>query len=136
MQKVAFSASRPNQLVQRRCLFGKTKVMQKLLIFGIALLSTLYACKKAETDELASKAGACASGFDKGLVLGPDLGACPCCGGWFVKIGGDTFRMQSPTYFDTTLALYKMPVPVCIRWEKVQNTCVKGAIKALELKLE
>ena len=75
----------------------------------------------------------CKEGFDEGLVTGPDYRACVCCGGWFVEINGNKYLMPSPTHFDTTLALYQMPVPVCLRWKKREQPCLGNEIVVSEL---
>ena len=64
-------------------------------------------------------------------IIGADQRTCPCCGGYFVKIDGQTpiageyFLTNS---FPTGYKPVSYPAKVYIEWEKDANACINDKI--------
>jgi hypothetical protein len=84
--------------------------MKVLLIILISI--ALFSCKKAGHPYMAS-----------GTVTGQDLGMCPSCGGYFLKIDGNdtTYRFwnfPAGTSFDTTT---HFPININFDYHRLNN---------------
>lgn len=53
-----------------------------------------------------------------GMITGPDLRMCPCCGGWYIRIDGLSYEFDSlPADSKINLQTEKFPVTVKIDWQ-------------------
>jgi len=59
----------------------------------------------------------------KGIITGPDLRMCICCGGWRIAIEGETYNFDSlPVSSDINLQKETFPINVKLDW--VQSTAM------------
>ena len=87
---------------------SKNKLLLILLLFAF-----VAACKKDSSNIYQSQ----------GILLGPDLGACPICGGMKVEIKNDTAK-NHPAFYRTNTDLGKLgltqalnyPVNISLNW--------------------
>jgi len=94
--------------------------MNKLLIVLI-LVAFVAGCKKDSSAVYQSQ----------GVLLGPDMGMCPMCGGLKVEIKNDTTK-NAPAFYRTNTDLTKLgltqtlnyPVNVSLNW--YHNTATPG----------
>lgn len=68
--------------------------------------------------------------MDQGELLGYDFRLCPCCGGYFIDINGETFRFyEFPESSDFEISPdATFPIPVNINWHVAENTCLGDEI--------
>jgi hypothetical protein len=53
----------------------------------------------------------------EGLILGPDLRMCACCGGWLITIENITYRFDSlPDKTSIDLLKVTFPMKVSLNW--------------------
>ena len=53
-----------------------------------------------------------------GIITGPDLRMCACCGGWYIRIDGISYEFDSlPSDSKINLQNEKFPVTVKIDWQ-------------------
>lgn len=65
----------------------------------------------------------------KGVITGPDFRKCICCGGWFIGIGGETYRFyELPSESDLDLENSAFPIEVKLNWHKKANACMSDEI--------
>ena len=73
---------------------------------------------------------------DNGAITGQDMRLCACCGGWFIEIEGETWRIPVPPN-NTDLELNgrdDYPIPVQIVWEPVENPCLGDEIRVRKIR--
>jgi len=61
---------------------------------------------------------------DTGIITGPDISLCACCGGYFIEIDGETYRFEKtelPGYF--TFDDKQLPVKVELNWQLKNSSC-------------
>ncbi len=52
-----------------------------------------------------------------GIITGPDYRMCPCCGGWFIEIGENTYRFDRlPENSDIDLQNETYPISVKLNY--------------------
>lgn len=52
-----------------------------------------------------------------GLILGPDIGFCPCCGGYIIEITDSTYHFDSlPASSEINLSTATFPIEVKLDW--------------------
>lgn len=91
--------------------------MKKILIITILSVAVMGSCQKEEPF------------MDVGIITGPDLRLCACCGGWFIEIGDNTYRFSDiPCSCSLDLVNEEFPVIVNIDWEKDPNACLGDEI--------
>jgi hypothetical protein len=65
----------------------------------------------------------------RGVITGPDLGMCICCGGWHIMIDGETYNFESiPGTSDINLQKETFPVNVKLDWVSSGSTGCPGWI--------
>ncbi len=86
------------------------------------LLATLFssACDKDGNEMQCS---------EPGIIIGADIRACVCCGGWFIEIAGDTLRANLTKEFVESFDLEDLPIPVTLDWIHVENPCLGDEIE-------
>jgi hypothetical protein len=53
-----------------------------------------------------------------GIITGPDIRACACCGGWFIQIDSTTYEFDTlPDSSDINLEKETFPVYVKLDWQ-------------------
>lgn len=113
--------------------FWKTFAMKNLILPFLLAAATacLPGCDKN------NNAG-CGNGYDTGRVIGFDASLCPCCGGWFIEINGDTLRPYTlPDNFDAVLNHSTLPVEVCLKWTyNPGKPCKPNLIEVKEIMLK
>jgi hypothetical protein len=78
--------------------------------FWMALFLILFFCT-CQKDETAYQS--------TGIILGPDLGYCICCGGYVIEIENETYHFDSlPNSSNFNLLELTFPVLVNLNWEK------------------
>ena len=79
--------------------------MKKVLL-ALCLMTGLVFCQKDNTKYQS-----------KGLITGPDIRMCACCGGWFITIDSTTYRFDSlPENATIDLQKVTFPVKVLLNW--------------------
>jgi len=54
----------------------------------------------------------------QGTIIGPDIRACVCCGGWFIKIDTTTYNFESlPENSNINLQSETFPLNVRLDWD-------------------
>ena len=103
-------------------LYMKTLIsfLSILLFLGIFLLS---GCGIDDDN------GACLCP-DEGIITERDYRKCGCCGGWFIKIKGDTLRAPTlPQSFSESLDDNEFPLPVKLNWKHEKDPCLGDEIE-------
>lgn len=98
--------------------------MKKLLLISF-LFFGFFSCDELERPlELPVE-----ESLDDGVIIGYDLRFCPCCGGYFVEIQNDTFRIQ--TFPDTSFQINgnELPLEVLLDWSIPTNQCLGDEIE-------
>ena len=66
---------------------------------------------------------------DEGLITGPDLRLCACCGGWFIDIDTTTYLFRElPENSNIDLSSESFPLPVDLTWKPAEPTCIENLI--------
>jgi hypothetical protein len=95
----------------------KTKIITVLLLSLV-----LLACSKEVAKQYKSE----------GKITGADLALCPCCGGWYIVIGDDTYRFDDvPTNSGIDLKKETFPLKVKLDWEPVESNCQRITISSI-----
>lgn len=86
--------------------------MKKGCLLFITSLLLFWACKKQQNTDTPEV---------EGVLTGPDLAMCPCCGGTFIKIQNRTYRIDSlPASlngpFPINVSLTYTIAPYCNGW--------------------
>ena len=90
----------------------------KSVVF-LAVIFAFLGCSKAEpknTIDFESEA----------VISGEDFALCPCCGGWFITIAGETttYRFdQLPSNSTINLATATLPLSVKLNWSLLASPC-------------
>ena len=67
--------------------------------------------------------------MDSGIITGPDLRECMCCGGWYIEINHNTFRFSDlPANSNLDLWNENLPIYVELTWKKNENGCLGDEI--------
>jgi len=81
-----------------------------LLILGVVL--AMICCEKGNNSDYESN----------GKILGPDYGACICCGGWKILIDSVTYNFDSiPENSNINLQKETFPILVKLNWQLPTN---------------
>jgi hypothetical protein len=83
--------------------------MKATIIVGICtLFISLTFCHKEHYTDYASS----------GIITGPDIRMCACCGGWFIQIDSTTYEFDAlPDSSDINLEKETFPVYVKLDWQ-------------------
>jgi hypothetical protein len=96
-------------------------VMRKLFFFLVMLSNVALILFQASCHDDDHKPGFCS---EEGIIIGEDDRICGCCGGWFIEIGGETWRALSlPESFIEELDPDELPLPVCLEWSASIGPC-------------
>ena len=80
------------------------------MIFGLTL------CQKSKDDYKS-----------KGIILGPDLRMCACCGGWYINIDTAKYEFDSlPKNTNIDLQKDTFPINVKLDWQLSNNLPCPG----------
>jgi len=73
--------------------------------------------------------------LSEGTITGPDFRECACCGGWFIDIGGETYRFQElPCSCSLDLMNEEFPLDVFLDWKKDPDGCLGDEIIVYRIK--
>ena len=94
------------------------------VLLSVFLVITLLCCK---TDDIKYQS--------EGLILGPDLRMCACCGGWLITIETITYRFDSlPRKSNIDLQKATFPMKVLLNWSFSNNSaCSENPIEIQEI---
>ncbi|MEM8896710.1 MAG: hypothetical protein AAGC85_01335 [Bacteroidota bacterium] len=73
----------------------------------------------------------------EGSILGVDSRECACCGGYFIKIGEETYRFyEEPSCSDLALDVsdYAFPLEVWVDWKADPDACMGDEILLEKIK--
>jgi hypothetical protein len=99
--------------------------MKKILSPAIIAIIVLLSCKKENTT----------AGMVDGIITGPDLAMCPCCGGTFIKIADTVFRIESvPASSGIDLLNGPFPINVALTYRIDSLKCVGKYIKSDDIR--
>lgn len=89
----------------------------KFLIPISLFLILLTGCRKQQEYE------------DSGTIFGFDYRKCMCCGGWFIRIGGDTLRFDRiPKGCLIDFDSLRFPTEVWLDWKPKDPRCMGDEI--------
>jgi hypothetical protein len=92
-----------------------------------ALLLVLMCCNKEKDNEYKSR----------GIITGPDIRACVCCGGWFIQIDSATYLFDTlPDNSNIDLQKETFPLPVKLDWQFANTYCTNSRIVIQRIKKE
>ena len=92
--------------------------MTKFIGLIFLVLVAAKGCDKASEDNL-----------DTGIITELDNRDCACCGGWFIDIDNETYRIHNwPENTRLEMNEVKLPLTVELKWEKVENGCMGDEI--------
>jgi hypothetical protein len=96
----------------------------KSKIIAVLLLSLiLFDCSKKEVAKRYKS---------EGKITGADLALCPCCGGWYILVGEDTYRFDDvPANSGIDLTKETFPLKVKLDWEQVESNCQRITISSI-----
>jgi hypothetical protein len=88
----------------------ESRTMKILLFLSLVGSFILVGCNKKDDSKKSTFTST-------GMILGSDKGACPCCGGWILKIDGDSsnYRMEEVPD-DSGIELNEINLPVQFNW--------------------
>jgi hypothetical protein len=73
----------------------------------------------------------------EGIILGPDIRACICCGGWFIKIDTTTYEFNSlPDNSGIDLQKESFPLKVRLDWTLSEGACPNNRIDIQRIEKE
>lgn len=78
-----------------------------IFLVSFILILFLFSCKKENADYQSA-----------GVISGPDLAFCACCGGYFIELNDSTYHfdsLPSASEIDLTTAIF--PIEVKLDWE-------------------
>jgi hypothetical protein len=56
--------------------------------------------------------------ISKGIIIGPDIRMCACCGGWYIQIDSTTYEFDTlPVNSDIDLQKETFPLFVKLDWQ-------------------
>jgi hypothetical protein len=97
-----------------------------MIILGFVFLVFLVSCKK----DISTESGL----MSEGTIIGGDTRMCMCCGGWFIKIDGDTLRFGNlPQESNIDLQIESLPLEVRLNWERSSFQCLGDEIVVLQI---
>lgn len=110
---------------------------RKVLFFILFMIGVLIGCDDEESDCLIPNC----TFKDKveGSILGVDARLCACCGGYFIKIGEETYRFyEEPSCSDLALEVsdYEFPLEVWVDWKADPDACLGDEILLEKIKLK
>lgn len=108
--------------------------MNKLSLFFPSLLAFLFStlllassCQQIEPLDV--------NALDEGTITKQDFALCACCGGWFIEIGDETYRMPvRPADAELDLSSDNLPMDVLLRWELETDPCLGDEIIVSEIR--
>ena len=76
--------------------------------------------------------------MSEGIIIGPDLRDCACCGGWYIKIDTTTYEFESlPANSKIDLQNEQFPIIVSLNWQLSQRAaCPSKFIDILAIRKE
>ena len=103
--------------------------MKAKILLGICLIFlSLAGCQKGLNNDYQST----------GIITGPDMRLCACCGGWYIQIDSVTYEfdiLPNNTNFDLMTQTY--PLMVKLDWQlSGQLACPDKRINILRIKKE
>jgi hypothetical protein len=104
---------------------SKTKIqyMKTSLVICVLLVSMAFSCSKEAMKTYKSE----------GLITGPDLALCPCCGGWNITLETQNHRFDDvPSNSGIDLTKETFPIKVKLDWEEVESNCKRIKISRIE----
>jgi hypothetical protein len=85
----------------------------KLIVGTCALFIALICCHKENSSDYKSS----------GLITGPDVRMCACCGGWFIQIDSTTYEFDTlPDNSKINLETESFPIYVKLDWQLAGST--------------
>ena len=94
------------------------KYIEKLILI-VLLASIIVSCKKEETYQ------------SNGIITGPDMRECICCGGYFIEIDDSTYNFDIlPASSSINLETDTFPINVSLDWA-FDRDC--GGIEYIEI---
>lgn len=71
----------------------------------------------------------------EGVILGPDIRMCACCGGWLITIDKITYRFDSlPEKASIDLQKVTFPLKVLLNWSiSVKPACSENLIEITDI---
>ena len=89
--------------------------MKAKIVLVVIIILTGFVCCHKEVNN---------SGYQsEGLISGPDLRACACCGGYYVQIDKTTYEFDSlPPNSDINLQKDTFPILIKLNWQISQKT--------------
>ncbi|MEM7375109.1 MAG: hypothetical protein AAF587_41325 [Bacteroidota bacterium] len=73
--------------------------------------------------------------LEEGRIIGQDYRLCACCGGWFIDIGDETYRIPvMPADAELDLSRDQLPMDVLLRWSAPLDPCLGDEIKVSEIR--
>lgn len=112
------------------------KTIISLICFGAFLLASVASCNKVAPLP-STPIGAKNSFESSGDILGFDMTMCACCGGWIIRLDGDStdYRFDTlPAGANIDLNTATFPLPVNLNWSSNSNYCGnRMTIDAIEL---
>jgi len=73
-------------------------------------------------------------GLQEGMITGPDLRECVCCGGWFILVEGSRYRFyEVPETSNIDLQNESFPLRVELRWKQDPQACTGDEILILSM---
>lgn len=71
----------------------------------------------------------------EGVILGPDMRMCACCGGWLISIETITYRFDSlPAKASIDLLKVTFPMKVLLNWSlSTRPVCTEKLIEIQEI---
>jgi len=77
----------------------------KALVLILMLTGIIISCEKAESYK------------STGIITGPDIRECICCGGYFIEIGDSTYNFDTlPSNSQIDLTTDTFPINVKLDW--------------------
>jgi hypothetical protein len=82
--------------------------MKRDVIVGIFVFFALISCHKENANDYRSA----------GIITGPDIRMCACCGGWFIQIDSATYEFDAlPDGSKINLETETFPLSVKLDWQ-------------------
>lgn len=93
--------------------------VKKLLIILSLTIGVISSCEKEESYQ------------SSGVITGPDMRFCACCGGYFIEIDDSTYNFDDlPSSSDIDLIEDTFPIEVNLNWT---NDRICGDIQYIEI---
>jgi hypothetical protein len=103
----------------------KTKIVAGVFVIIFGIIS----CHKENYSSVYTSSG---------VITGPDIRACVCCGGWFIKIDTLTYEFNNlPEGSSINLETETFPLSVKLNWQPaVTGACTANRIVITKIKKE